>query len=213
MVPSRPTNAFVLGLAGGVLILVSGLFFFLLSPFFFGLFGVLSIVFGIIVIVGSVLLYRFPSQRIAWGVVVLIFSISSIIGFGGFIAGLVLGTVGGALAIAWKPESERGQQAYAMGPYGMPVMPWRICMGCGRYIPWSFNVCPLCGTQVPIAPWVPKVDEPAAAGGLAGAYAVPPPGVAPGQETIKAPCPTCEGEAEWRAQAKRWFCPAESKYF
>ncbi len=213
MIPPRPTTAFVLGLTGGVLILVGSLFFLLLSPFFFSLFSLLSLIFGILVILGSVLFYRFPSQRVAWGVVVLVFSVCSIVGFGGFIAGLVLGTVGGALAMAWKPEQERGQSEYAMGPYGMPIMPWRICMGCGRYIPWSFNVCPLCGTQVPIAPWVPKMGETPAAANPSGAPAPPTQYSAPAQETVKAPCPTCEGEAEWMPQPKRWFCRAESKYF
>ncbi|HEV8595038.1 MAG TPA: DUF6114 domain-containing protein, partial [Thermoplasmata archaeon] len=170
-----------------------------------------------LVIVGAVLLFRFPAQRVAWGVVILIFSVCSIIGFGGFIAGMILGIIGGALGIAWKPESERAQYGYAPGPYGTPVMPWRMCMGCGRWIPWAYNVCPLCGTSAPIAPWVPKAPDPSAPGtGPAtpfGPSSVSNPYAAPPQETIRAPCPTCEGQAEWNEQQKRWFCPAESKYF
>ena len=219
MISPRPTTAFVLSLCGGILIIVGALFFLLLSPFFFSIFSLLAIVFGIIVTVGAVAIYRVPSQHLAWGVIILIFSVLSIIGFGGFIAGLVLGVVGGSLGISWRPYPEQAGYApgYTGGPYGMPVMPWRLCMGCGRWLPWAYNVCPLCGTQVPIAPWVPRAPDPIpapATGATGDAPAAPTaPWAPPAQETIKAPCPTCEGQAEWNAVQKRWFCPAESKYF
>ncbi len=38
------------------------------------------------------------------GILVLVFSIISIIGGGGFILGFILGLVGGILALAWKPR-------------------------------------------------------------------------------------------------------------
>lgn len=220
MITPRPTTAFVLGLTGGVLIVVASMFFILLFSGFFGFNfrDLLALIFGILVIVGSVLMYRFPSQHVTWGVIVLIFSIASIIGFGGFIAGLVLGIVGGALGIAWNPQAYTASYGYATGapagPYGMPVMPWRMCMGCGRWIPWAYNVCPLCGTQTPIAAWVPQAGSappptgvPGTAAGTNPAYA------APAEATVKAPCPTCEGEAEWMTTQRRWFCAAEARYF
>ena len=121
----KPTTAFVLSLLAGIFILLNGLaiafvssfLFFLpvdtgipsgalpfLSGIFIGLMAV-GIVFGLIVLIGSIMLYRNPSQKTAWGVIIIIFSIISIVIGGGFIIGLILGIVGGALALAWKPKT------------------------------------------------------------------------------------------------------------
>jgi hypothetical protein len=43
------------------------------------------------------------------GILVLVFSIISIIGGGGFILGFILGLVGGILALAWKPRQVQSQ--------------------------------------------------------------------------------------------------------
>jgi len=209
MVPSsRPVLGFVFGLVGGILILVGGAIFSALSGFFLGLFGILGLVFGILVLLGSIMLYAAPRQHVAWGVIVLVFSVASIVGLGGFIIGMVLGIVGGALGIAWNPHGGVPSESFMMGPYGVPVMPWRMCMGCGRWIPWAYNVCPLCGTSAPVAPWVPKAwpgpaDAPVAAPAPAAMPTAPPaasmaaPAQPPPENPVKAPCPTCDGEAEW----------------
>jgi hypothetical protein len=41
-----------------------------------------------------------------WSVLILVFSILSIMGFGGFVVGAVLGIVGGALALRWRPPTQ-----------------------------------------------------------------------------------------------------------
>jgi len=51
------------------------------------------------------MLYRSPSRKTAWAVIILAFSIVSMVVGGGLLVGLVLGTIGGALAIAWKPKT------------------------------------------------------------------------------------------------------------
>lgn len=51
------------------------------------------------------MIYRKPAQKTAWGVVILVFSILSIVTGGGFIIGFILGIIGGALALAWKPKA------------------------------------------------------------------------------------------------------------
>jgi hypothetical protein len=67
--------------------------------------GILGIIFGVIVIVSAVMLNRRPRQHQIWGVLILIFSILSVFGgMAGYLVGLVLGILGGALAIAWKPS-------------------------------------------------------------------------------------------------------------
>ena len=69
--------------------------------------GIVGILFGVVVIVGALMLYNNPSQHSKWGSVVVIFSVLSI--FGGAMAGLgiglVLGLIGGILALAWKPPT------------------------------------------------------------------------------------------------------------
>ncbi len=62
-----------------------------------------NVVSGIVVLIGALMLYSRPKQAHMWGTLVLIFSIISLVSMGGFIIGAILGIVGGALAIAWKP--------------------------------------------------------------------------------------------------------------
>ena len=59
---------------------------------------------GIVVLVGAVMIYARPRTTSTWGLLVLVFSILSFLGMGGFFIGAILGIVGGALAMVWKPE-------------------------------------------------------------------------------------------------------------
>lgn len=117
----KPTAAFVLSLIAGILILINGAVVgavrSFIGPHIPGMgeralvTGILStvmvvgIVLGLIVIVAAVMLYRNPAQKTMWGVIVLVLSIISIFIGGGFIIGLILGIIGGALALAWKPKA------------------------------------------------------------------------------------------------------------
>lgn len=63
--------------------------------------GLLS---GALVLVGALMLYLRPEDHATWGAIVLAFStVGMIAAMGGFLVGLILGILGGALAIAWKP--------------------------------------------------------------------------------------------------------------
>jgi hypothetical protein len=64
-----------------------------------------GVVFGVLVLLGAFMLHRNPSAKTAWGVIILLFSILSIVIGGGFIIGFILGIIGGALALAWKPST------------------------------------------------------------------------------------------------------------
>ena len=72
----------------------------------FGLFGILGIVFGVIVIISAVMLNSKPQEHSTWGMLIVVFSALSIFGgpMGGLGVGLVLGLVGGILAVTWKPK-------------------------------------------------------------------------------------------------------------
>ena len=77
---------------------------------YFGMFGLVGVLFGIAVIASAMMLHRNPAEHSKWGLIILIFSILSIFGsaMGGFGIGLILGIIGGILALTWKaPSTEK----------------------------------------------------------------------------------------------------------
>jgi hypothetical protein len=67
--------------------------------------GILGIIFGIIIIAVAILLYTDPTHHELWGALIIVFSAISVIScMGGLGIGLLLGIVGGILAVLWKPE-------------------------------------------------------------------------------------------------------------
>lgn len=64
-----------------------------------GLFGLIS---GAVVLFSGAMLGTNQSQRTLWGTLILVFSVLSIFGTGGFVVGAVLGIAGGAMALTWK---------------------------------------------------------------------------------------------------------------
>jgi hypothetical protein len=66
-------------------------------------FFLIGLVSGVIVTIGALMLNTRPSEYNAWGMIILVFSIISLLGMGGFIVGAILGIIGGALAMSWKP--------------------------------------------------------------------------------------------------------------
>jgi hypothetical protein len=70
---------------------------------FVGALSVFGLVCGFIVLLSAIMLRFMPSQRQTWGIFILVFSILSFFGFGGFIVGAVLGIVGAIMILRWKP--------------------------------------------------------------------------------------------------------------
>jgi hypothetical protein len=111
----RATMGFVISLVAGILILVEGVVRLVRGRVFeFGVdvirrrifafltlreAGVIAIVFGILVVIGACLIYS-SGKEVAGGLIVLVFSILSIFVGGGFLAGFILGIIGGALGLA-----------------------------------------------------------------------------------------------------------------
>jgi len=123
-----PSTASILALAGGILIMLCGMLLASVAAFILpyvdyrnltipagitnlpglvsgavtmvGLFGVIS---GIIVLVSAVMLRTYPSQRKTWGVLMLVFSVLSFFGLGGFVVGAILGIAGGIVTLTWRP--------------------------------------------------------------------------------------------------------------
>jgi len=153
----RPLTAFILSLLGGLFVVVgTGLGFVLYSSSPYGyvseLTGILvgvSIAFGILMLTMTMLLYRRPELHVAWGVTILVFASASITsvfsGYGGLglgVVGMVLGIVGGAMAIAWRP----GMGVLGMGAHSGA---YRVCLTCGRMAPFGYAFCPFCGAPAP----------------------------------------------------------------
>jgi len=129
----RPTAAFILSLVAGVFIILGGGMMSLFGDgfmgmmgrngswggmmgpgfgmmgFAFGMMGFLGLIFGAIVIISALMLNSKPQEHTTWGTLILIFSVISIFGsaMGGFGIGLILGIIGGILAITWKPPEKK----------------------------------------------------------------------------------------------------------
>jgi hypothetical protein len=67
--------------------------------------GVVGLALGVLMIVGAIMLHNRPQRHATWGTVIVILSVVSFFAraTGGFGVGLVLGLIGGVLAITWKP--------------------------------------------------------------------------------------------------------------
>ena len=129
----RPTAAFILSLVAGVFIILGGGMMSLFGDgfmgmngrngswggmmgpgfgmmgFAFGMMGFLGLIFGVIVIISALMLNSKPQEHTTWGTLILIFSVISLFGsaMGGFGIGLILGIIGGILAITWKPPEKK----------------------------------------------------------------------------------------------------------
>jgi len=65
-------------------------------------FSLIAMVFGILVVIGAIMLNARPAENITWGIVVLVFSVASFIGMGGYFIGAILGIAGGAIALSYR---------------------------------------------------------------------------------------------------------------
>jgi len=77
-----------------------------------GLFSVLSILglfSGVVMVIGAVMLRTRPQEHMTWGILILVFSIVSFAGMGGYFIGAILGIIGGAFAISYRPKTAQAQ--------------------------------------------------------------------------------------------------------
>ena len=168
---SRPTAAFILSLIGGIFVLIGGIYtaaiyafvgtvFLSFLPGLGGLLIALAIVallFGLIIIFGAVRLYTHPESAHLWGAIILVLSIFSWVGGGGFVIGFLLALIGGILALVWHPPAPVAQ------PWGQPPMAappmagapagggagQRFCSSCGSPNPPGVQFCSKCGAALP----------------------------------------------------------------
>ena len=65
-------------------------------------FGLLGLISGIIVLGSGIMLRINPGQSVVFGLLILVFSVLSFFGSGGFVAGAVLGIIGGIMTLRWR---------------------------------------------------------------------------------------------------------------
>ena len=58
----------------------------------------LGLIFGVLVLLGAIMLHMKPTNKKLWGIIIVIFSIPSVITGGGFLIGWILGIIGGVAA-------------------------------------------------------------------------------------------------------------------
>lgn len=107
--------AYILSLLAGLLMVVGGLLGAVLrvggmqmmrmarSGVGAGFGGVLGIACGLVVLVSALMLLKEPKGHVMWGTLVIVFSVFSLFGGAGLGVGLLLGLVGGVLAVTWAP--------------------------------------------------------------------------------------------------------------
>jgi hypothetical protein len=65
--------------------------------------SVIALICGALVLFGAVMLRFKPENKKAWGILIIVFSIPSVITGGGFIIGFILGMISGVRVFRWKP--------------------------------------------------------------------------------------------------------------
>ena len=114
-----PKQAFTLSLIAGILIVcnavavgVAGAYFPWIFPTLPGSdnnatvpflsIAAIGLICGALVLLGAIMLHMNPQNKKAWGLIVIVFSIPSVITGGGFIIGFILGIIDGAKAFRLK---------------------------------------------------------------------------------------------------------------
>jgi hypothetical protein len=131
---------------GDIFVILCGLFLAVVGALvtFFALgigavFGLWGVICGVIMVVGGAIMNSRPQQHWMWGMIVLIFSILSLGSLGGLFMGFILGLIGGALGMAWRPSPAEPVQ---------PMNLW-VCPSCGGTANPNASFCPHCGRQMP----------------------------------------------------------------
>jgi hypothetical protein len=113
----KPTKAFNLALTAGILIMINAVLLGVVAKWFIGIMPTLpgstgndptflielaavGLTLGVLVLLGTLMLHIKPAKKKAWGIMIIVFSIPSVIMGGGFIIGFILGIIGGKIALS-----------------------------------------------------------------------------------------------------------------
>jgi hypothetical protein len=115
----KPSKASTLSLTASVLILLNAAGLAIVARWFLDIMPVLpgssgndpmlfytlsafGLILGLIILFATLMLRRKPANKKAWGIMIIVFSVPSVILGGGFIVGFILGILGGVKTIKWK---------------------------------------------------------------------------------------------------------------
>jgi len=124
----KPTKAFTLSLIAGILIMSNSALLGAAATWFPWIIPTLpgssandttvlirlaavGLIFGVLVLLGAIMLHIKPVDKKEWGIIIVVFSIPSVVTGGGFIIGFILGIIGGGLALSRKPKMEATKPA------------------------------------------------------------------------------------------------------
>ena len=116
----KSTKTFTLSLIAGILIVcnavavgVAGTWFPWIFPTLpgsennaavpFAAIAAIGLICGVLVLFGALMLRIKPENMKAWSILIVAFSVLSVVTGGGFIIGFILGIIGGVKAFRWKP--------------------------------------------------------------------------------------------------------------
>lgn len=173
-VPMFPSTAYWLSVIGGILIVLDGVVAIAeaialrslvesivpgASGILIGL-GALAVLFGLIIVFLGLRIKSNPALARRSGIVIILLSLVSFLGGGGFFIGLILGLIGGILAVTWNPPMATQPMYGRPGSGGSP--PWttptspplqpgapqRFCSSCGSPNVASAQFCAKCGAPM-----------------------------------------------------------------
>ena len=122
MASDRQTRAFVLSLTAGILILLNATAVAAAATWSPELFPTIpgtsgndtatlysvafvGLICGAMIVLGAMMLRMKPAQKRVCSIMIIVFSVPSVVTGGGFIIGFILGIIGGALAFSRKPTT------------------------------------------------------------------------------------------------------------
>ena len=117
----KPTKTFMLSLIAGILIVSNAALLGIAARWFPGVIPTLpgssandttvlyrltavGLIVGVLVLLSAIMLRIKPANKKTWGIMIVVFSISSVVTGGGFIIGFILGIIGGASVLSRKPN-------------------------------------------------------------------------------------------------------------
>jgi len=124
----KPTGAFTLSLIAAILIVSNSALLGTAATWFpwviptlpgsadnatvpFASLTAVGLICGVLVLLGAIMLRIRPVNEKTWGIIIVVFSIPSVVTGGGFIIGFILGAIGGALALSRKPKVQATKPA------------------------------------------------------------------------------------------------------
>jgi len=117
---------------GGVLIVLAGIEMFFSGQLDIGkihvqlgIEGLQATIIPIVLVLLGVLIIAMPAHRIFYGVIALAVAVYSLVGvnLGGFFIGMLLGSVGGVLAVSWVPKATASTAEVGGSTTGAAALP------------------------------------------------------------------------------------------